>query len=101
MSELGATPRTNHDPPPIVCRRCGLEITAQDRFCRHCGWPVGAAANVVEAEMIAAPSARVGPRYSWYENVWFVLAMLFLVFGPLALPLLWRSRQFSFFGRLF
>ena len=36
------------------------------------------------------PSAR--PR--WYYSVWFVLVMLFLVLGPLALPLLWKSDRF-------
>jgi len=34
-------------------------------------------------------------RAGWWESPWFVLAMLFLVLGPLALPLLWRSRRFT------
>ncbi len=100
MSELDATPPTNHESRPIVCRNCGLKIAAPDRFCRYCGRPVAAAAAVISAEAIPAPSDRVGQRYSWYENVWFVLAMLFLVLGPLALPLLWRSRQFSLLWKL-
>jgi uncharacterized membrane protein len=29
------------------------------------------------------------------ESPWFVLPMIFLVLGPFALPLLWRSRCFS------
>ena len=100
MSEFGETPLTNRGPRPVFCRRCGLEIAAQDRFCRHCGRPVGAAAEVIGAEAVAVAPARVGPRYSWYENVWFVLGMLFLVLGPLALPLLWRSRQFSLLWKI-
>ena len=34
-------------------------------------------------------------RPSWWDRPWFIVLMLFLVLGPLALPLLWRSRQFS------
>jgi len=30
----------------------------------------------------------------WYFSVWFIIAMLFLVLGPLALPLLWKSPRF-------
>ena len=29
------------------------------------------------------------------DNPWVVLMMLFVVLGPLALPMLWRSRGFS------
>ena len=29
------------------------------------------------------------------QNPWFILAMLFLMVGPLALPLLWRSARFG------
>ena len=35
------------------------------------------------------PSAR------WYHSVGFVLLMLFVVLGPLGLPLLWKSPRFS------
>lgn len=31
----------------------------------------------------------------WYHSVWFILCMLFLVLGPMALPLLWKSPRFS------
>ena len=31
----------------------------------------------------------------WYYNVWFVLVMLFLVVGPLGLPLVWKNPRFS------
>ncbi len=36
-----------------------------------------------------------GPVPRWYHSVWFVLLSLFLVLGPLGLPLLWRSTRFS------
>ena len=32
---------------------------------------------------------------TWWESPWVVLPLLFLVLGPLALPLLWRSSQFT------
>jgi RsiW-degrading membrane proteinase PrsW (M82 family) len=42
----------------------------------------------------AAPG-RPGNRQKWMESRWAVLVSLFFLFGPLALPMLWRSRQFS------
>ena len=35
-----------------------------------------------------------------WESPWVVLPLLFFVLGPLALPLLWRSHQFSTFWRV-
>ena len=35
------------------------------------------------------------PSSRWYHSVGFVLLMLFVVLGPLGLPLLWKSRRFS------
>ena len=32
---------------------------------------------------------------AWYHRPWAVLLLLFLVLGPLGLPLLWRSPSFS------
>jgi len=34
-------------------------------------------------------------KSNWYASVWFVLLMLFVVLGPLGLPLLWKSSRFS------
>ncbi len=31
----------------------------------------------------------------WYHNIGFVLVMLFLVVGPLGLPLVWKNPTFS------
>ena len=33
-------------------------------------------------------------KCSWWEHFWFVIFMLFVTAGPLALPLLWKSREF-------
>lgn len=34
------------------------------------------------------------PSSRWYHSVGFVLLMLFVLAGPLALPLLWKSPRF-------
>ncbi len=41
--------------------------------------------------MTSVPSAKA----KWYYNIWFVLLMLFLVLGPLGLPLVWKNPHFS------
>ena len=53
----------------------------------------------------AAAFTRRGPpparaRVPFWENVWVVLVMLLGVVGPLALPMLWRSRQFTLFWKI-
>ena len=35
-----------------------------------------------------------------WESPWVVLPLLFFVLGPLALPLLWRSHQFTLFWKV-
>ncbi|MGD0900184.1 MAG: hypothetical protein ABR915_20300 [Thermoguttaceae bacterium] len=71
----------------IVCRRCYAVLDAGDNYCRHCGTPTAPG-------IPAAPDAPARPP-GWSESPWFVLPMLFLIFGPLAIPLLWRSRRFT------
>ena len=63
-------------PAQLVCQRCYAALDAADNYCRHCGTPTAG-------------------RPAWWESPWFVLPMLFLVLGPLALPMLWRSRRFT------
>lgn len=36
----------------------------------------------------------------WYYSVWSVLLALFVVLGPVGLPLLWRSPHFSRFWKV-
>jgi formate hydrogenlyase subunit 3/multisubunit Na+/H+ antiporter MnhD subunit len=43
--------------------------------------------------MPAGSSGRT--RAEWWESPAVVLPLLFVVLGPLALPLLWRSRRFT------
>ena len=66
--------------PQVVCRKCQTAIDVSDNYCRHCGLPTAAGQAGVAA---------------WWESPWLVLVLLFVVLGPLALPLLWRSRRFT------
>jgi hypothetical protein len=84
-----------------VCRRCAAELDADDGYCRHCGaattGPAGSPNANSKAEALhveAAPAAAVR-QPGWSESPWIVLPLLFLVLGPFALPLLWRSRRFT------
>ena len=40
------------------------------------------------------------PRPRWYYRPWWVLLMLFLVLGPIGLPLLWKSPRFSRWSKI-
>jgi hypothetical protein len=90
----------------LVCRGCYAVLDAGDNFCRYCGAPAGSASRrppargdaglPVQAELVAPPAAARG----WSESPWAVLLLLFCVLGPLALPMLWRSRRFSRFWKL-
>ena len=40
------------------------------------------------------------PRPRWYYRPWWVLLMLFVVLGPLGLPVLWKSRSFSRWSKI-
>ena len=55
-----------------VCALCGKDIGHNDAYCRHCG-------------------AKKGQGVRWYHKTWGIIILLFLVLGPLAIPLLWRS----------
>ena len=59
-----------------TCWGCQRPVDFVDRFCRYCGRSRDKTA-------------------SWIHNPWIILALLFLVMGPLALPLLWKSNGFS------
>ncbi|MBN2474512.1 MAG: hypothetical protein JXB62_07880 [Pirellulales bacterium] len=89
------------DIEKIVCRHCYAVLDVGDSFCRHCGVPTGPASSAPwspGAASAAPPAMRRGHGLAtsrWSENRWVVLAMLFLVLGPVGLPMLWRSRQFS------
>jgi len=108
----------------IVCRGCMAVLDMGDRYCRHCGaataagsdfpcapesgWGLPSSAPAVSADQpgpmpstcqhhasVTSPTNR--PR--WTESPWFVLPMVFLVLGPLGIPLLWRSRRITWFWK--
>ncbi len=76
-----------------VCRQCYAVLDLGDSFCRHCGAPLGAGVENPETRAEAEPdrSARPAKRP---EGHGMMLAGLLLLLGPLALPVLWRSRRF-------
>jgi hypothetical protein len=91
---------TVQDIEKIVCHQCFAVLDVGDRFCRHCGVPLsdqGAPAPPVARNASAARVVSHGRNgeAKWSENRWVVLAVLLFVAGPLGLPMLWRSRQFS------
>ena len=96
-----------------VCHACCAVLDATDRYCRHCGAPTGkpphssgnryaavpaavTGATPVMATLAAGPALRPAKPS---ESPWIVLPMLFLVLGPVGLPMLWRSREFSLFWK--
>jgi hypothetical protein len=84
-----------------VCHGCYTVLDATDNYCRHCGLSTVSRADLSEGDPSAAsftarPAFASGIQQAkWSENPWVVLPLLFLVLGPLALPLLWRSGRFT------
>ena len=84
-----------------VCRRCYAALDASDNYCRHCGMAAANAADLLDGATRAASfrvslaSAPSVQQAKWSESPWVVLPHLFLILGPFALPLLWRSRRFT------
>jgi ribosomal protein L40E len=79
-----------------VCPRCHAELDATDSYCRHCGASANSSAgNGKAAALCVEPVASVVRQPGWSESPWLVLPLMFLVLGPFALPLLWRSRRFN------
>ncbi len=83
---------TAHDIEKIVCHRCCAVLDVGDKYCRHCG--VALDGRFTPAPARPAPARKVDEP-GWTESRWAVLTALFLVLGALAIPMLWRSRQFS------
>ena len=68
-----------------TCSACGALIRLTAKFCEQCG-------NGRNASQQNPASAQ---RPRWYYNIWFVLAMLLFVLGPLGLPLVWKNPRFN------
>ena len=66
-------------PPPIpqrFCTACGARSESDQRFCAQCG------------------KALAG-SVPWYYQPVPILLLAFLVLGPLALPLIWKTPRFT------
>jgi hypothetical protein len=74
-----------------VCLRCNAALDAGDNFCRHCGASTGRGATNIDGSL----TARSATPSRAFDSLWVMVAMLFLVAGPFALPLLWRSQRYS------
>ncbi len=63
--------------PPLVqtaCSRCRKSIDADDAYCRHCG-------------------ARHAAGDDWYYSTAWIAFLAFVVIGPFALVLVWKSTR--------
>ncbi|MEE8450579.1 MAG: hypothetical protein V3R99_01660 [Thermoguttaceae bacterium] len=83
----------------IVCTQCYTVLDVGDNFCRQCGavtesGPTEILGTRGTVRSGAGPS-QGGLRPGWSESPAVVLVSLFALLGPLALPMLWRSRRFS------
>lgn len=74
----------------IVCYHCHAVLDLGDNYCRHCGAPTSRPSTLGNG-----PGVPIVPRPRVGESRLVILVMLFAVLGPLALPMLWRSRSFS------
>ena len=88
----------------IVCGHCYTVLDVGDNFCRQCGTVTGngptgnGATETLGTRGLVGSStgaSQGGLRPGWSESPAVVLISLFVLLGPLALPMLWRSRRFS------
>jgi RNA polymerase subunit RPABC4/transcription elongation factor Spt4 len=93
--------------PQRTCPRCSAVLDATDKYCRHCGASLAVAADTAaddvgivpvlppDAGRTPAPVSGPASPLRLRESPWLILPLLFLLLGPLAFGMLWRSRQFS------
>ncbi len=101
MSEYGENALAEKARPEAItkaaCRQCLEFLDASDNFCRYCGAVTEHGAKMVTIDKLPPRATRepAARPPSWIENPLVVLLALFVVLGPLALPMLWHSRQFT------
>ncbi|MEI8374249.1 MAG: hypothetical protein WCJ35_15610 [Planctomycetota bacterium] len=80
-----------------VCRQCFELLDIGDNFCRYCGGMTEVGTAMVKISRLPPPVSLENPTkpLSWTESPVVVLLGLFFLLGPLALPMLWRSRRFT------
>ncbi len=76
----------------VLCPRCSAEVNAHDKFCRRCGTSLwgDAAGSAGPAEKSEGAALKPEPHSRAK-----VLVLLFVLLGPLALGVLWKSPRFS------
>lgn len=85
------------NPDPPARGRCRGQLETAHAICPNCG------ARADNAPVAAEPvpeTPRPTPMTAIAASRWKVLALLFVVLGPLALPVLWKSPRFSRAGKL-
>jgi hypothetical protein len=87
LAPQGFPPMNDTDPPRPVCGRCTAFLDADDNYCRRCGAPTAVGVKLGVSPPVKQPAT--------WESPWVILPLLFFVLGPLAFPLLWRSRRFT------
>ena len=73
-----------------VCARCRAVLDSGDNYCRRCGEPSSEAAIVAGARTASSPA-----QVAYWERPWVIVTFLFVLLGPFAIPMLWRSRRFT------
>ena len=74
----------------IACHQCRRILQPADAVCPGCGHPS------------TQPLRRTAARPAgWTENRRLVVCLMVFAIGPLGFPVLWRSRAFSRFEKIF
>jgi hypothetical protein len=92
-----STPETPATVARKVCSECFEFLDLDDNFCRCCGRMTDVGKAMVKIGKLPPPASGEVPEkpLSWTESPVVVLLGLFVLLGPLALPMLWRSRRFT------
>ncbi len=73
----------------LACRHCGKVAPLESDVCPHCGGVFNSRRESSEPSTLRQSVADA------IDNPWVVIGLLFGVMGPLAIPVLWRSRGFT------
>ena len=84
----------------LICPGCYAVLDAKDNYCRHCGVATargGFPGRRAFRNAFPWPARRcqLAGTAKLSESPWVILPLLFLILGPFALPLLWRSHRFT------
>ena len=83
----------------FFCPHCSAEVSAAAEVCPRCEAALSAGSGAA-APSPAPPTRKPERKDDLLDNRWVILALLFLAAGALGLPLLWRSRGFTTWGKI-